>query len=634
MSCVSSRAIAVVAAASFGILSSERQVHHQIHHAGHSAHHVTRLHRYEHAGPGSMLEEEVKWTKYVAEAKMRESQKPSGRVLKQVRHIRGAPDMFANGLEETAGAGTSTDEEPKFLKMSERQVSALEEHHRTWSSLFQTAMEDAKSLKEIASAKQDITTKKSEFTQPNGALLQRFKAQIKQLGEKKGTEQIIATALSSLSSQYVGPIGIGTSVEPAGCVFRQADSSAPLTLVNAASNETDTSNKSSNFWSDLFSSFSLMNQSSGIANETNMTCRIKDQTKLWMVHDTGSTNIWANADVCREGPCRLPGRHLYNHSASATFAYPNSMLQLTVQFGTGQIKGPQAVDDFHIGPFSVYNQTFAMIEQESGSVFRDVPFEGILGLAFPKMSANGATPFFDNVIQQKALKHNEFAFYFSRDKPSANAIFWGGVDKTFYKGDLEYFPVTDPYYWSLKMNSFKIGGEEIYGMEDKFEGVKNTARSWMGPVAIVDSGTTWFTAERDKFQTVLDKLPSATCSSMTDETHPPITITLQNSLGKPKDFVLTNKQYMTSIGKGATARCSPAFMHIDLPREHGPGIVLGEVFMRNFFAVFDRGSGVPEEGRIALAASEDTDAAHIQLHALTAGQESFGGQEQQSSDIM
>lgn len=602
MSCVSMHIFAYITAASMRVLASDRQAYHP----GHAPHHVTRLHRYEHSGLESMLQEEAKWTEYVNNIKSDTLKVSSGRVLKQVRHIRGA---LGNSAEED-------NEPPKFVKMSERQVNALQEHHRSFSSLFQTAMEDAKSLQEIASISA-INASAGGSDPPNAALLQKFKAQIKQLGQQKGTEEIIATGLTSLNSQYVGPIGVGTRVEPEGCILGDGPDSNPLKLVNnsAAANQ-------AGFLANLFSSF-VNTSNTSHANHSSMQCQIMDQSKVWVVFDTGSTNIWISSDLCKEGPCRLPGRHIFNHSASATFMYPGSMLQLTVQFGTGQIKGPQARDDFHIGPFSVYNQTFAMIETESGSVFRDVAFEGIVGLAYPKMSANGATPFFDSIINQKALNHNEFAFYFSKDKPSANALFWGGVDKSFYNGELEYFPVIDPYYWSLKMHSFKIGNEVIYGVDDKWKGVKNTARKWHGPVALVDTGTTFFTLEEDKFQTALDKLPYATCSEMTDESHPPITFTLETAMGKPRDFVLTNKQYMTSNGKGDGARCTPAFMHIDIPREHGPGMVLGEVFLRHYFAVFDRGDGAEFSGKIALAESRDTPQTLSRLHDYTAGQGVF-----------
>merc|ERR1719242_1605239 len=101
-----------------------------------------------------------------------------------------------------------------------------------------------------------------------------------------------------------------------------------------------------------------------------------------------------------------------------------------------------------------------MIAEQKGGPFDSLPFEGILGLAFPSMSANGVTPFFDNVIAQKALPRNEFAFYFSLENPAANAIFWGGNDPRFYNGPIEYFRVVDPHYWSLDLKSFQIDSED------------------------------------------------------------------------------------------------------------------------------------------------------------------------------
>ena len=53
--------------------------------------------------------------------------------------------------------------------------------------------------------------------------------------------------------------------------------------------------------------------------------------------------------------------------------------------------------------------------------------------------------------------------------------------------------------------------------------------------------------ESDKYNEAMAKLPPADCREVTDETHPPMTITLENTHGQPHDFVLTNKQYMSQV---------------------------------------------------------------------------------------
>jgi len=270
--------------------------------------------------------------------------------------------------------------------------------------------------------------------------------------------------------------------------------------------------------------------------------------------------------------------------------------------------------------------------------------------------------FFDNIIQQKALVHNEFAFYFSLDSVTANAVFWGGVDPSFFEGSIEYYPVVEPYYWALELVSFHVGnrefrpdgssvnldGKEQAGvgegldmlddapsglLEEDSEIMENDRTDERPPrkmwKAIVDTGTTFFTAEGDMFNEILGLLPPVACSEMTDESHPPITYRLRNAGGKPRDFVLHNHQYMTSGSSDNDADCTAAFMRIDIPPKHGPALVLGETFLRHYYAVFDRGDGDPNNARVGFAKSRHDDHPLDQLARLTRGQQYFKNPEDQ-----
>eukprot|EP00398_MALV-I-01_sp_L67-1_P000883 gene883-372_t len=161
-----------------------------------------------------------------------------------------------------------------------------------------------------------------------------------------------------------------------------------------------------------------------------------------VVFDTGSTNLWIASALCQSGGCR--SRAQFNKDRSNTFFYVGQKdpslpqnhpsqpekeeypIMLDITFGTGELKGPMGVDDFHVGPFVVQKQTFALVEDEVGSVFDAIRFEGILGLAFPSMSAHNVKPFFDNVIEQEVLTSNEFSFFFTKLPTQASAIFFGG----------------------------------------------------------------------------------------------------------------------------------------------------------------------------------------------------------------
>lgn len=483
------------------------------------------------------------------------------------------------------------------------------------------------------------TVAKVEYTvsddkSPDGTLLQGLRRHIHRRSSPVNGGMAV-TGLTSLSSQYVGPIGVGTVLTPSSC--------------------------------ELHNGQALQFQNTDPKDKTNTAaCHLEDESQVWVVFDTGSTNIWVSSDLCRYGACVMKGRHRYNHTRSATYDYPLGGLELTVQFGTGCIKGPQAKDDFHIGPFTVFNQTFGMIETQNGTVFSEVPFEGILGLAFSSMSANGVKPFFDTIIQQKALVHNEFAFYFSQDSVTANAVFWGGVDPAFFEGPIQYFPVVDPFYWAVELLSFKVGSREFSpvgsGMESDDDALEQDANrldpdeipppdedgdsagldeAGLGQVlerrlkprrwnAIVDTGTTFFTAEGSMYNEILGMLPPVKCNEMTAQSHPQITYRLRSSNGEPVDFVLENHQYMTSGSSDSDATCTAAFMRIDIPEAHGPAMVLGECFLRHYYSVFDRADGHPRHARVGFAKSKHSNEPVEQLMRLTRGQQYFQIPEKES----
>jgi len=278
-----------------------------------------------------------------------------------------------------------------------------------------------------------------------------------------------------------------------------------------------------------------------------------------------------------------------------------------------------------VGPFTVYNQSFGMIKKAEGAVFESIPLEGILGLAFPSMAAKGSSPFFDTIIKQKALKNNKFAFYFSLSNPAANAIFWGDVDKDFHSGDITYHKVTDPYYWAVDLLSFQIGDKELLGDGQHEKSQQKVGTSLLQeaeqkvPKAIVDTGTTFFTAGGELYHKIMEALPAAQCDTLTETSHPTILFRLQNTEGQVTDYRLDNSQYMAESDK----HCSPAFMNIDIPSKHGPGMILGEVFLRHYLAVFDRGDGAEESGRVGFAKSVHGEKVDNRLKDLTHNQATF-----------
>jgi len=332
------------------------------------------------------------------------------------------------------------------------------------------------------------------------------------------------------------------------------------------------------------------------------------QSQINVVFDTGSTNLWISSSLCKREVCRE--RNKFNPSKSVSFVSKDSP-NLDITFGTGELKGPQGDDAFSVGPYRVVNQTFALIEDEIGSIFSQIPFEGILGLAFPSMAAEGHMPFFDNVMRQDVLKgRNEFSFYFTKLPTQASAVFFGGVDDRFYEGPIHMFPVTQTHYWSLTLKDFLIGNDSYATVPEESyynAGVKVSK-------LIADTGTTYFTAPPGIADKILNVLKSTECSQI--DNYPNLTYKLVDQFGADFDLVVPPSVYM--VGTGSTF-CEPAFMEIPVPSAYGPAFLLGEVFMRHWHTTFDRGDGSPGSAFIGFApAKHDKEAINALLMGRTA----------------
>jgi len=323
------------------------------------------------------------------------------------------------------------------------------------------------------------------------------------------------------------------------------------------------------------------------------------ESQIRVVFDSGSTNLWIASSYCVQENCKE--RHRYDPEESVTYRAPEVPVHLDITFGTGELRGPQGIDNFHVGPYIVANQTFGLIKEELGQVFKEIPFEGILGLAFPSMSARHVKPFFDTIMEQNVLSgKNEFSFYMTKLPDQDSAIFFGGVDERFFEGDIRYFPVTQEHYWSIDLVDFKIGDvSHVDFMEVSSEGMRVNK-------LILDTGTTYFTAPPGVFNEVLQRLPSTVCSQI--NTYPTLHYTLKDADGEEYTLDIPPSVYMVSTyGDGW---CDPAFMEIPVPDKFGPAFIFGEVFMRHWYTVFNRGDGSEGAAAIGFAkAKHDVEAA-------------------------
>jgi len=287
--------------------------------------------------------------------------------------------------------------------------------------------------------------------------------------------------------------------------------------------------------------------------------------KFEVIFDTGSSDLWVAASDCGTS-C---GRHAeYNSAKSSTYVANGTAFD--IQYGSGPVSGYESMDVMSTGSINVKNQVFAEVTDATGLglAYKIGKFDGILGLAFPILSVNKVPTVFENMASQGLVDKNLFSFYLGTDNGQKGELLLGGIDENHYTGDIDYVPLEAATYWQVKLDGLKVG-ETTYGAGDH---------------AIVDSGTSLLTGPTSVVKEIAEAMGAKKINkaeymvSCDAQGLPSFTYTLNG-----KDYTLDSSDYLIPDGD----MCLLAMMGLDVPRPNGPLWIMGDVFMRKYYTVFD-----------------------------------------------
>lgn len=283
-----------------------------------------------------------------------------------------------------------------------------------------------------------------------------------------------------------------------------------------------------------------------------------------VIFDTGSSNLWVPSKSCSN----CGSKTLYDSHSSSTYSQNGS--KFNIEYGSGPVSGFLSYDSLTIADIKVEKQEFAEITDASGlgKAYSLGKFDGILGLAFDQISVDGIPTVFTNLLKQDSTLKSLFAFYLGNNADGELTL--GYSDKKHYTGELTYVNLTATDYWRIELDSVFLGNSRVHGSAS----------------AIVDTGTSLLTGPSDAVELIAKQLGArkfvqgeylVSCS----KDLPSLTFNIGGI-----EYTFDKSDYLIQSGK----LCLLGIISLDVPAPNGPLWILGDVFIRKYYTVFDYGN--------------------------------------------
>ncbi|KAG9353070.1 hypothetical protein JZ751_017646, partial [Albula glossodonta] len=255
----------------------------------------------------------------------------------------------------------------------------------------------------------------------------------------------------------------------------------------------------------------------------------------------------------------------FNPQLSSTFK--STSTPLSILYGTGSMTGVLGYDTVEVGGIHIPGQVFGLSQTEA--IFMAyMQADGILGLAFPVLSASGATPVFDSMMARGLLSQDLFSVYLSRNSQKESMVTFGGLDQSYYTGDIKWIPLSHAMYWQISVDSITINGNTV-ACAGGCQAIVDTGTSFIvGPSSDITNLNAWVGAYTDQYGDV-----TVSCGNI--GRMPDVTFNINgNSLTLPASTYVSQDSSGCTTGFG-TEGADQLW-------------ILGDVFIREFYTIFDR----------------------------------------------
>lgn len=294
-----------------------------------------------------------------------------------------------------------------------------------------------------------------------------------------------------------------------------------------------------------------------------------------VIFDTGSSNLWVPSTNCHSIACYFHRKYDSSQSSS----YVKNGTAFKIRYGSGPVEGYVSQDVLTVGNMDIENQLFGETTQEPGLVFAFGRFDGIFGLGYQEISVNGIKPPFYRMVEQGLISEPIFSVWMGKQGEALGGeLIFGAVNPGRFTGSMHWAPVIRKGYWEVKLESAFFTGEN-----------KNAWKAKPSRAAI-DTGTSLIAMPVADAEALHAQIPGAqkapqgnTWTIPCDAISKMPTIVFQFN---GKQFPLRPEQYVIQAG----GQCISGFMGMDIPTPAGPIWIVGDIFLRAYYTVYDYGN--------------------------------------------
>ncbi|KAK6351710.1 hypothetical protein TWF718_004858 [Orbilia javanica] len=295
-----------------------------------------------------------------------------------------------------------------------------------------------------------------------------------------------------------------------------------------------------------------------------------------LVVDTGSADTWIPSAECKSKSCLV--HRTFGPDDSSTLSVTSDKT-FAIAYASGNVEGSVAKDSLSFGSVVVDEMEFGLANMVSDD-FTNFPVDGILGLGFPSASILKVPTFLESLISRNIISKHVFGAYLHRtaDNKNGGTITFGGIDGSRIEGGVEalkYYNVnTTTSLWSIRLSDVVLDGKIA-----NFQG---------GRTVIIDTGTALILIPPEDALKLHQFIPGTKSNGETFYIPCATDISLQFQFGSDR-YQISSKDYIGDPVDPNQELCLSLIVGRSVVRDGA--WLIGDVFLRNVYSVFDMENG-------------------------------------------